>query len=364
MNGESPLYFGSVKFFKHLIIILVAVLTVIATICAVFFGIQNAELRSRNAKLELDKESLAVLVEYYSGGKNLTPDEIRGVMEASGVTDEQLVSDIYEKNPDAFAAIIELWRGGRLPDNTVDVDAQQTELTRDVMADGNETLQPYTSLYPELYVDSSVEAGYTDDAGTIYLTFDDGPSEYTEKILEILDKFDIKATFFLIPKDTDESFELMNKIVEAGHTIGVHSSSHVYDKIYASVENYLDDFNAAFELIYEATGQKCRLFRFPGGSINSYNSATSAAVIEEMKRRGFIYFDWNVDSEDGIGATWTQMYNNVMTETSGNDRSIILMHDGIYNTTLVLEDIINALLADSREFKFSALGENVRPLQF
>ena len=83
-----------------------------------------------------------------------------------------------------------------------------------------------------------------------------------------------------------------------------------------------------------------------------------------MNRRGFVYFDWNVDSEDAVGANWTTMYCNVLNEVAGVDRAVILMHDGIYNTTLVLEDIINALTADARDFTFSAITDEVKPLQF
>lgn len=128
----------------------------------------------------------------------------------------------------------------------------------------------------------------------VYLTFDDGPSARTDEILEILDKYGVKATFFVVGANEEGDLERMQKIVAAGHTLAIHSYSHDYKKIYASVEAYLEDFNQMFCQIYEATGVKPQIFRFPGGSVNSYNVGIHQQLIAEMTRRGFVYFDWNV----------------------------------------------------------------------
>ena len=221
---------------------------------------------------------------------------------------------------------------------------------------------PYADLYEELYVERSALTEYDNDEGCIYLTFDDGPSPYTEDILEILDKYDIKATFFLSPEDTEYDFRMMKLIAEKGHTIGIHTHTHVFYEIYSDVNSYLEDFAQAYELVYRATGQRCRFFRFPGGSVNSYNYRIRDELIDEMSRRGFVYFDWNVDSRDATGATLEQIQDNVLRQTANVSPAIILMHDGIENTTLVLEDIIKYLEADTSDFR--VITENVRPLQF
>lgn len=200
----------------------------------------------------------------------------------------------------------------------------------------------------------------------LYFTFDDGPSKYTENILYYLDKHGIKATFFVVPDGSETSNARLKKIADAGHTIGIHSATHEYKKIYASVEAYLEDFKIAYDRVYEATGVKCELFRFPGGSVNDFNEKWREETIAEMTRRGFIYFDWNVDSGDAAGATWTEMYTGVLDQIEGKNRAVILMHDHAngYNTVLVLEDLINALLKDERGFKLDRLTKNVKPIQF
>ena len=227
-----------------------------------------------------------------------------------------------------------------------------------------EYASPYAGLHEELYVERSAITEYENDDNCIYLTFDDGPSPYTEDLLEVLDKYDIKATFFLSPEDIEYDFRMMKLITEKGHAIGIHTSSHVFYEIYADVESYLDDFAQAYELVYQATGQRCRLFRFPGGSVNSYNYRIRNELIDEMSRRGFVYFDWNVDSRDATGATLEQIQNNVLKQMENVSPAIILMHDGIENTSLILEDIIKALKADARGYSFRVITEEVRPLQF
>ena len=223
---------------------------------------------------------------------------------------------------------------------------------------------PCANLHEELYVERSAITEYNDDDNCIYLTLDDGPSPYTEELLEVLDRYDIKATFFLSPEDTEYDFRMMKLITEKGHAIGIHTCSHIFYKIYSDVESYLDDFAAAYELVYQATGKKCGLFRFPGGSVNSYNYQIQDELIDEMSRRGFVYFDWNVDSRDASGASLEQIQNNVLKQTENVSPAVILMHDGIENTSLVLEDIIKALEADARGYSFRVITEGVRPLQF
>ena len=234
----------------------------------------------------------------------------------------------------------------------------------DLFAAEGEYESPYSGLYEELYVEHSATTEYSEDEGCIYLTFDDGPSPYTEDLLEILDRYGIKATFFLSPEDTEYDFRMMKLIAEKGHTIGIHTHSHVFYRIYSSVESYLEDFAAAYDLVYRATGQKCRFFRFPGGSVNSYNYRIRNELIDEMSRRGFTYFDWNVDSMDAKGASLEQIQTNVLDQVAGVSPAVILMHDGIENTSLILEDIIKAIVADASGYSFRVITEEVRPLQF
>ena len=110
---------------------------------------------------------------------------------------------------------------------------------------------PYHTMYPNLYAQPADEY-VTLEQKVVYITFDDGPSDRTDEILEILDKYNVKATFFVMPRKTDLCYKRLQAIVDAGHTIGIHTYSHDYKAIYASVEAYLDDFNKAYETVVEA----------------------------------------------------------------------------------------------------------------
>ena len=121
-------------------------------------------------------------------------------------------------------------------------------------------------------------------------------------------------------------------------------------------------------MIYEATGVYTEIFRFPGGSKNDYNEATRDAIIKEMTRRGFRYYDWNIDSMDSQGADWTTMYNHVLGEIAKNNdknfRSFVLMHDSSNreNTVWVLEDIIKVLV--NKKYKIDKINNDTTPVQF
>lgn len=218
---------------------------------------------------------------------------------------------------------------------------------------------PYAALYPDMYV--TAPSSYVREKGTVYLTFDDGPNENTADKLYILRKRGIKATFFVVPNRSEVCTQWLKQIVADGHAIGVHSASHDYEKIYASVEAFLEDFYEAWDTIYDATGVKTQIFRFPGGSKNDFNVETRDAIIKEMTRRGFRYYDWNVDSGDAAGATWTQMHNSVPSDIKNMHRSFVLMHDKV-NTTYVLDDIIGVL--QNEGYKFDKINDDTQPAQF
>ncbi|MCM1194078.1 MAG: N-acetylmuramoyl-L-alanine amidase [Butyrivibrio sp.] len=197
---------------------------------------------------------------------------------------------------------------------------------------------------------------------TMYLTFDDGPSQdNTTAVLDILKEHNIKATFFVVGENVRKHPEVARRIVEEGHTIGIHCNKHEYDVIYASVDSYLEDFQEAYDAVYEVTGVEVKLFRFPGGSINSYNEDVYEEIIEEMTERGFIYFDWNGCLEDAVAKTTPeQLVENARKSTLGRKKVVMLAHDIVYNTTLCLEELIDSF----PEYRFEPLTEDVKPIQF
>ena len=197
---------------------------------------------------------------------------------------------------------------------------------------------------------------------TMYLTFDDGPSaENTLAILDILKEKNIKATFFLIGENVEKYPEVARRIVEEGHTIGIHCYSHDYGEIYASTDSYIEDFEKAYQVIYEVTGVEAQMFRFPGGSVNSYNQNVYEDIIQEMTSRGFVYYDWNASLEDAVRKSEPeQLLRNAKESTLGRKKIIMLAHDVVYNTTLCLEELIDQF----PEYKMEPLTMDVEPIQF
>ena len=184
--------------------------------------------------------------------------------------------------------------------------------------------------------------------GVVYLTFDDGPSpNITPAILDILKKRKIKATFFVINRHDSLDY-LYKRIVDEGHAIAIHSSSHNYAWVYESVDSFWNDFNIISDKVKRLTGVKSKILRFIGGSSNAisanYSPGIMSYLVKDVLRKGYYYYDWNVDSGDAISQnTSADVYNQVTQGLSKNRGNIVLMHDsGGQNSTLgALNDIIS-----------------------
>ncbi len=177
----------------------------------------------------------------------------------------------------------------------------------------------------------------------IYLTFDDGPSIYTDEILNILDKYNVKATFFVVCSKNLGDYA--KKYIEKGHTIALHTCSHKYKEIYSSEEAYFNDLNSVSKIIEDSTGFKSKYVRFPGGSSNTvskFNKGIMTRLSNELTKNGYKYFDWNIDSNDAGGSNSEQIYSNVIGALENNNRnvSMVLMHDTKVYTKDSLENII------------------------
>ncbi len=171
----------------------------------------------------------------------------------------------------------------------------------------------------------------------VYLTFDDGPSENTARILDILKERDIKATFFVIGSQDDESKALYQRIVDEGHTIGIHSFTHKYDVIYQSLDAYIEDMTHLQSYLEEVTGVTTNFIRFPGGSSNHVSNVDMHELIRYVNERGFTYFDWNVASGDATSQVYTpdELVQNVVNDVVKYDTSVVLMHDSSAKATTV-----------------------------
>lgn len=196
--------------------------------------------------------------------------------------------------------------------------------------------------------------------GTIYLTFDDGPSiESTPLILDILKENNIPATFFILDyKHESSKEELVLRAFNEGHTIGLHGTSHTYSKIYSSLDNLIENFESLQEKVYVTTGYRSNIIRFPGGSSNTvskhYCTGIMTEAVEYFSSTDFLYFDWNVDSEDAGGALSSEeIFENVTSSIKPGRNNIVLMHDSSNKkyTVEALQNIINWALAEGYEFK-------------
>lgn len=184
--------------------------------------------------------------------------------------------------------------------------------------------------------------GFQDQGKVIYLTFDDGPGPYTEQLLDVLDRYGVKATFFVTDSGYDD---VMKQIVDRGHSIGIHTVSHDYEEIYASPEAFFSDLFRMQEIISQNTGVTTTLMRFPGGSSNTVSRNTQEGLMsiltEAVQDAGFQYFDWNVDSNDAGGAKRPkEVYYNVCNGVSKNEVSVVLQHDIQPFSVEAVEDII------------------------
>lgn len=414
--------FGSVEFFKVLIKVVLAIFFFVPLALAIVFGIfwakQSGELsdvKKENEKLSATAQiltsekagtvedfcaifaqsglSYTELVKQLNENKNITAESFYKLLSASGLSDKDLlglivkkdeigVEEFYEilsqngiSDKDLISAIVKKNGGGNWYGILSELGLSDKEIV-DYLNEKNgwtsgETTSPAKSNYADIHTDLTVNApaNYVREANTVYLTFDDGPSDNTYSILHYLRLYDIKATFFVVPNRSEYCYTLLKAIAADGHTIGIHTASHKYNEIYASVENYLDDFYDAWNMVYEATGIKCEIFRFPGGSVNDYNEKTRDDIIAEMSRRGFRHFDWSVDSGDAAGASWTQMWNSVPADIQANYdkdfRSFVLMHDSdnTTNTVLVLGDLLNKFTSEGI-YKFDKINNDTQPVQF
>lgn len=199
-----------------------------------------------------------------------------------------------------------------------------------------------------------------DPVGTIYLTFDDGPSlSITPQILDILKSNNISATFFIIDYEYgSQREELVKRAFNEGHTIALHGTSHTYSEIYTSLEALINNFETLQEKVFTSTGYRSYIIRFPGGSSNTvsknYCPGIMTEAVEYFAATDFVYFDWNVDSEDAGGAySMEDIYENVTSGIKKGRNNIVLMHDSGSKkyTVEALQAIIDWGLAEGYEFK-------------
>lgn len=261
-----------------------------------------------------------------------------------------------------FAALGLAKKNGGLGSNTL----QTGELSANVLSENlvagednsgkgrEEDFVSKREAYPYLYAKGSVTEQALPEK-VVFLTFDDGPSRNTIKILDTLKKYDVPATFFLIGENlTENGTEIAKRALAEGHMLGMHTETHEYDKIYRSVEAFLADYDKLAARFTEKFGECPAVFRFPGGSYSAYINPIKKELKGELERRGFLCYDWNVSGEDSVGTpTATSIKKNIFDTIEGQKLPIVLLHDSPSSnlTAEVLPEILERLIAKGYEFR-------------
>ena len=196
--------------------------------------------------------------------------------------------------------------------------------------DYNAALESQLPQYSEEIAKKVVNV-YFEKSKKIYLTFDDGPSARTPEVLDILKKYNVKATFFVLGSNVETKPELVKREYEEGHFIAIHGYSHKYSQVYSSPQAVLDEYNQTLNAVRNAIGipnYNPHLFRFPGGSSGGPYDDVKKEAIELLKQNGITHTNWNCLSGDAAGSTTVEaMWNEINQSSAGDDNLVILMHD-------------------------------------
>lgn len=344
-------------------------------ICVLFGGLAGLHFRNKEIKKNIGiQESL-----FEENAKKLVNiqknyDEVR-----EGYTKEKEEWDEIVKHFQEVKALVETEIKNRveLIDTNTKLQEQKEEKEKEVVQltatmaelDGQRTAQKEAArkaaedAAKQNANGNHLQGGGEGKGKTVYLTFDDGPSYLTPKVLEILDKYQVKATFFVTYQDAPSLVPYYKEIVDRGHTIAIHTASHDYQYIYSSMEAFQADFNKIYNYVEQLTGVKCQLYRFPGGSSTKKNAAIRDNIKAFLKERGMVYHDWNVVTGDGGTVSTQEAYKNVVDNIFQRSHPVILAHDGPNKETTVeaLPLIIEQLLAWG--YTFEQLTPEVTPIQ-
>lgn len=227
--------------------------------------------------------------------------------------------------------------------------------------DESEAVEP-----PKIGIDDEENLAEADDIHKIYLTFDDGPSENTEAILDILAEYGVKASFFVTGQEGEEAEALYRRIAEEGHTLAMHSYSNKYSLIYQSEAAFQEDYQRLYDYLYEVTGVQCRYYRFPGGSSNQISNVPMNQLIHFLNSRQIVYYDWNVSAGDAASTAYSadEIVEKVTQDVVKYKTSVVLLHDGADKSATVeaLGPLIEALQAMNAEIL--PIDEDTQVIQY
>ena len=332
------------KFFKSKTNIVFSIITIVLTIAVAFLGFTVWQQKTR----------------YVQASSNLTDNEAQLVEAESRIAEITAQLEEYSQKSDADEAEKE-----RLNSELQAAIAEKDRLSQENANLKGQIEQLRTErrerLKQEIALNNVVQAPSA-ESGICYLTFDDGPSDNTLAVMDILDSYGIKGTFFVASTSKNAYLSQMNA---RGHAIGLHTATHSYSQIYSSIENYLADLKLISDIVYSYTGIRSNIMRFPGGSSNKVSASYCQGIMTElttlMPTLGYSYYDWNVSSGDASGQNVpaSTITSNVLNGARGKNSICVLMHDTSAKGTTVqaLPDIIEGLHAMG--FRFAPLTAEV-----
>ncbi|MGN0641588.1 MAG: polysaccharide deacetylase family protein [Huintestinicola sp.] len=372
------MYFGSVKFFKHLILTVVFGWIGVATVLAVFFGVKCYMLEKDGSK---DSEAASI-------PENASVSEVMELLAEKGYTEDRIMEYLSDKYlSDGNAASTSDTSANTSAEIADETEPAQTEIPKDLAETAAETSAEAETSSPEeleelgellgsmeeedvtdgsdenYYSDSASEiselypeitcpdkgVSKTADKKTVFLAFEDGPSANTYDILYILNRQGIKATFFVSSGNT--SAELIRSAAEAGHSVGIKAVPD--NGTDGSAEDYLKAFRSAYNTICDAADITPSVFTLP----EDISPSVRSDVISELTRRGFEYFAPNADSCDReANASWQSIYdssvNAIAENTADGQATVLRLHNGSadYTTVITTEDIIIFLKGEGYTF--------------
>lgn len=293
-------------------------LAFVLLITSVAFGVKNNKANQENEQLSsqlAEKES--ILEEKMSENKAL----------------EEEYSNIDKLYKDALD--VNKYQESVVEDLNEQLDKLQKELDSKKKKDKESTTQKKEN---EAVLPNPVQA----KDKTVYLTFDDGPCQFTPEILDILDKYNVKATFFVV---NGKYNGVMKDIVDRGHKIGLHCYKHVYSEIYDSDEAYFKDLQKISDVVKKETGVEADIIRFPGGGSNTISKKYSKGIMTRLTKsvveKGYAYFDWNCYNGDADGVkSVTKQVQNCSQFPKDAKKIVVLMHDNKEATIKALPKII------------------------
>lgn len=281
-SGRSPARLRRVKRLKKLIVASVLILIFVPLAMAIYFGCKAFSLQR---KLADAREELDSFIEQMSESEFLESD-----------------SDIAESKPDSVP-----------------------ELSKEPEQSSGQNTLSYEDVLQLTLSDEELYDGYR----KVYLTFDDGPSPNTERILDILKDYDVKATFFVVKRTGRNNEKIYRRIADEGHSLGMHSCTHVYRDLYKDTDSFCLDTNEIRNFLYLVTGVESDIYRFPGGSSNRTTSVDMHVYARELENMGIEFFDWNISSGDAgaVALTKDMIVGNVTSKLESFDNAVILFHD-------------------------------------